>query len=976
MKFVKSNAIKILLVLFIFPNLSHAVTPGKIKGKVFDAITNQPLLGANVFLKGTSLGAATNMDGSYFIRNIPVGIYTIQVSYIGYRAIEEKIQIKGGLTLSMNFKLEPVAVQGKTVTVTSQASGQNAAINQQLASNKIVNVVSAARIQELPDANAAESVGRLPGVYLLRSGGEGYAVSIRGLEPKYNKIMIDGVEMAPTDNSDRGTDMSMISSDMLEGIEVFKTVTPDMDAAVLGGVVNFQIREAKKNASGLPDVNLSLKEGYDNLQNKYNDYLFSAGVGKRFLNNRLGVLVQGIVENKNLTSNVFGASYDVESKIFGVSNPVKLTGITLTYSPRTLKRYNASLSIDYVLPNGKIDLVNLFSQSNTNTEIRKQSYGLASNNVEFHIGNQFKIFNVMTNLLDVKQHTSIFDIDLRLSHAYSENRTPDNWDLMSHELSTGISTLSNKLNPQQFVPLANAKIDQSKLILNTISTSNTFLRQRNITGAIDLKKDITFSELITSTFKAGVMYKYTYRSYDENAGSGSFGSNARKIFFNTYPWLAQPPYNYNVNADISIIPFIDNNFKYAKFWGGEYTMGPALNKNLLYKGMRTIIDNSLAHWFNGASYTPDVYQSGYNDYSGNEYQNAAYIMATFKIGPKVIVIPGVRYQGLETSYTAPIYLNADAVNPYPKGLPHSDTTINRYHGYWLPDINLRYKPLTWFDIRVAYTSTITYPDFGEITPQLDVNYTNKSIIYNNYNLKPARAQNYDLALSIYNNSIGLFSIDGFLKQIDNLIFSTGERYVIDPSAYPGLPDNTTSFSINTQINSPFRVNLWGAELEWQTHFWYLPDPLKGLVLNINYTHIFSKAKYPYTYIHVGSYPTFKKTYIDTFYTDRLINQPNDIVNLSLGYDYNSFSMVVSMIYQADVFNGSNFWPELRSSKDSYLRWDLTLKQGLPWFGLEAYVDLNNINGARDNFILEGNGFPTSGEEYGMTADLGLRWNLQ
>jgi len=77
----------------------------------------------------------------------------------------------------------------------------------------------------LPDANAAEAVGRLSGVSVLRSGGEGNEVVVRGLQPKYNAIMIDGVRMSSSNSNDRSADLSMISPYSLEGIEVSKSVT-------------------------------------------------------------------------------------------------------------------------------------------------------------------------------------------------------------------------------------------------------------------------------------------------------------------------------------------------------------------------------------------------------------------------------------------------------------------------------------------------------------------------------------------------------------------------------------------------------------------------------------------------------------------------------------------------------------------------------------------------------------------------------
>ena len=95
-----------------------------------------------------------------------------------------------------------VTVSTDEIVVTAQASGQNAAINQQLSSDNIVNVVSSLRIRALPDANAAESIGRLPGVSLVRDGGQATQVVIRGISPEYNQITIAGVPI-PSNESGR-----------------------------------------------------------------------------------------------------------------------------------------------------------------------------------------------------------------------------------------------------------------------------------------------------------------------------------------------------------------------------------------------------------------------------------------------------------------------------------------------------------------------------------------------------------------------------------------------------------------------------------------------------------------------------------------------------------------------------------------------------------------------------------------------------
>ncbi len=117
------------------------------------------------------------------------------------------------------------------------------------------------------------------------------------------------------------------------------------------------------------------------------------------------------------------------------------------------------------------------------------------------------------------------------------------------------------------------------------------------------------------------------------------------------------------------------------------------------------------------------------------------------------------------------------------------------------------------------------------------------------------------------------------------------------------------------------------------------------------------------------------TPVDTNFVDRLIDQPDDIVNLSLGFDYSDFSIRVALLYQSNIFTGPNFWPQLRSYTPPYRRWDVAAKQGLPWFGLELFAELNNINSANDISIIQGGGVPIAEQDYGMTADLGLRWRF-
>ncbi len=157
------------IIIFLLTVRVQAQT-GRIFGQVVDENSGDALPGASVFLQGTSLGAAADIHGNYYITNIPAGNYTLIARYLGYDDDSTDIQLGSNKRMQIDIKMKFKVIQGEEVLVTAQAEGQMQAMNQQLSSTTIKNIVSKNQIQELPEANAAEAVGRLPGVSLERSG--------------------------------------------------------------------------------------------------------------------------------------------------------------------------------------------------------------------------------------------------------------------------------------------------------------------------------------------------------------------------------------------------------------------------------------------------------------------------------------------------------------------------------------------------------------------------------------------------------------------------------------------------------------------------------------------------------------------------------------------------------------------------------------------------------------------------------------
>lgn len=164
----------------------------------------------------------------------------------------------------------------------------------------------------------------------------------------------------------------------------------------------------------------------------------------------------------------------------------------------------------------------------------------------------------------------------------------------------------------------------------------------------------------------------------------------------------------------------------------------------------------------------------------------------------------------------------------------------------------------------------------------------------------------------------MFTIGGYLKRIDDIFF-------IQPTLLRNIPDTTIIAEFPTDaiptllsnasdfyVNSPYTAYVRGLEVEWQSNFSWLPELFNGIVLNANYTHVWSKTKYMQHRIRYERPPVaFVPVAVeaDTFYVNRLLHQANDIANVSLGYDWKGFSARLSFRFQGNVISRIGTRPE-------------------------------------------------------------------
>ncbi|MBU2491706.1 MAG: TonB-dependent receptor [Bacteroidetes bacterium] len=956
------------LTILTITNLLFASS--SIRGVITDSTNGEPLYGANVYLLGTGYGSATNFKGEYIIHNIKSGDYVLRVNYIGYKTIENEIQINENSSLEVNFKLALIGVKGAEVVVVGQAVGQAAAINQQINSNTITNVVSSEKMLELPDANAAESVGRLPGISLIRSGGEGSKVVIRGLSATYNSISIGGVKIPSTDVSDRSVDLSMISSEILAGIEVTKALTPDKDADSFGGIVDFRLAKAK---SGGFYSNSRIQSGFNQLRNDYGNYRASIIISNRYFEEKLGLLVTANTERTQRGNDRYNADWNLlrEKRPGEEYAPLIPTGLGLRYEENDRKRYGFSALLDYSIPNGSIGLNSFISRKEDINNTQRTSYDYNGGSISRTFQNSQSSVAILSTALEGEHNYDAININWSLSLSSSETITPfSNSFSFSQNGAIDLSQLSNYPTADEVMNASTKDLTSS--YFNKISRSSRSASEYTNSYKIDFKMPYSFFNSIFGSLKYGAKFSHNMR--DRNSSSAfrnmyTFFSEKVEIY---HPDYGKPGFVFQrvpgTGGRSSILNYIDTSFDPGNFVNGKYEYPVALSEyTLMYLLDNYILDSSLTF----------QRTASLDDYKVEENIASGYIMSEANISSFLTILAGVRYERTYAYLTGKrgIVPN-DVVELDYSDNPVHDTSKTASYNNWFPMLQFKIKPSSWFDLRLSFTKSISRPHLEWMLPNVKIDGTTNTVEIGRPDIKPQISENYDAYLSFYGNEIGLLSFGGFYKDIKNLIYMRNGHKILN-AGKEGFPTNWNGLILNSPENNPLKTKVYGMEFEWQSNLLWLPKPFNSLVININYSHIWSETSYPISFVNTEKIPVFPfliTSVIDTARNGKMPNQATDIANISLGYDIDKFSGRISLVYQGKSLAGIGEREEEDSFTSPVTRLDLSLKyQFSELFGV--YFNMNNITNNADQSYKQIETYIDNTRYYGMTADFGIIFKL-
>ncbi|WP_067518200.1 TonB-dependent receptor [Endozoicomonas ascidiicola] len=872
-----------LLAIAISSSIHSApmLADGIVSGKLVTEGRQLSLQGAAVRLEELNLETATNREGEFQFPAIKSGQYTLSIEYLGAEKMSRTVNVTDDETLNELFTL-PAAGVTEHVLVVGRAANINRSLNQQRVADGIISAVNVDAIGQLPDANVAEALRRVSGVSVEMDQGEGRKVSVRGLSPNLNSVSINGV-MVPSPNSgDRAVNLDVVPSELLESLEVTKTLTPDMDADAIGGTVNIKSLSAFDRDGFFYKLSADAahqdKTGQDSpgLAATVSN-VFSVGDGQ----DNFGVAAAVSWNNRKFGSDNVetGGEWDFDN-----TTPL-LKEVELRDYSIERERLGVTLNVDYELnENNSIYLRNLYSKYE-DTELRDSvtmefDGGIAEGGTGNLDGGEAKrelkdrqedrqeVQTIISSVFGGTSRHKQWTADYSLSYSQAKENKPDavesvfETDTISGDFTFTDSQKPNLVGPDNFYQANSYELKEAEL--SDASTEDEIVALK-----LDLTKDFEWQNK-----PALVKFGGKISRRDKEASEDV--------------WIVE-------NIDLPMTDFIrgDADYNLGRF-------GPAVNGSAVRDAIASL------------SEALDEEASAVNDYEISEDINAAYLMGKLDVD-QWRLISGIRYESTQFKTKGFGYDDGSVVRK----------TSSKNYDHWLPAIHARYRINDHQQIRAAWTHSVVRPIFDQARPGYIIDGIEGE--FGNPDLDPTESSNLDIGIETYLGRAGVFSAFIFYKDLSNFIYSTD---LAGTGAYASYDE--AKIAVNGD-----KGTLYGLELAYSKQFSNLPAPWNGLLLNSNITFTDSKAEV------AGSDNGNTVTR-----NVRLPGQSDVTANLELGYEWDRLSVRLAANYKSDYLDEITKVSDKRYDLyvDDHTQLDLTTRYQFS-DQLQVFFQVINLNDA-------------------------------
>lgn len=757
----------LLLFSITFLLSSFAAPAAELSGIINEKNTGEAAAGAVISIDGRKdLYDIAGLDGSYQIKNLAEGKHSVQIVYKGYKTLEATLTISA--TQKQNFNLEPNSnTQLKEIEISIKRDGaaEHTARSMERNADQVMNIVSGKAIQLSPDLTVANVVQRVSGISLERnSNGDGQFAILRGMDKRYNYTLVNGVKIPSPDNKYRYVPLDIFPADLLDRLEVYKALTPEMEADAIGGVINMVMKDAPSRLS----ISANIAGGYNELfsnrdfatydykainkqspyemnGNKYSaiasdfsragtaynfkkpdpNLMGGLAIGNRFFKDKIGILIAGSYQNTFRGSN---------SSFFEIDKVDTFKGVTLTkYNKRNYSeqqiRSGLHFKADYRMNKcNKIQWYNAYMNLN-NIQVRDVSamqltiggYDPEKGNATMNYSTRSRITrqNIFNSTLQGEHQLSErFKLNWSAVYSVATQESPDNTNIPL------LGTMINHVEQKTFVQDATRRWEHNSDKDNAIYVNLNYKKAIN-----KIPVNITVGTLFRDKKRTNFYNQYQLRPANLQAQYGKDFNNYSDI-----EWTVQNP---------------------------KGSVGSALN------------------------------------YDATEQITAGFLQ--FKLAPENLDITG----GLRAEHTNQAY---EMQFPIGEDRPSGD---QKYLDL-LPSLHFKYMPGNKTNIRASYFRSINRPGFFEIVPYKIVNeeYQERG----NPDLRRAIADNIDLRYELYPDQGEQIMAGIFYKKIKDPIEYTLQRDAVRGQDIYYTPGNFgTAHNYGIELDAIKYFKKWGLK---------------------------------------------------------------------------------------------------------------------------------------------------------------------
>jgi outer membrane receptor protein involved in Fe transport len=834
-----------------------------IKGKVTDSNTGEPLTGATVKLEGTKYATLVKLDGTYSFTKIAAGTYTVTISYAGYKKStgETAVTVGADEIKIVSVALEPKATEMESVTITSNgAGGDRGARRLEKLADPVLNVLSAKTIQLLPDITVANALQRVSGVTIEKSSsGEGRYPIIRGMEKRYINTLVNGIKIPSPDNKNRFIPLDLFPSELLERLEVSKSLTPSMEGDAIGGTINLVMKDAP--ADKLLQANFST--GYNNI--------FGRQVYNKFDNSTM---------NKQSPSQINGNTYAAQPSNFSVAH--------LNYNNNKAYPVNSTWGLSIGNRFGKDKKLGVLFSGSYQNQYKGVTSTIFKPNAQPNLNNIPQFVNLVYR--EYSEHIQRLGLTAKIDYKLN-NRNKLSLTSTCVKLNNFQARVDNDTTALNFlVSDANRSTWQYQSIFNSTLQGN---HQLSTSAKIDWS--LVYS-MANNNIPDQSTFSHQYQVVIDPA-TGRYKKTGEDIVGGmTRTWIKNNDKDYAAYLNFTKQAKLFTKVLEIKLGGlvreknrdnfyNSYSLNPLLPATGSQIQKFTTINN-VAFTFKGANALPGL--NG-NNYTFKEDIITGYLQAKWSLSPKLEILGGARIENTRQQYNTELGPEVD----YRSGtITYSDI---------LPSAQLKYKLNNNQTIRAAYYKALARPQFAEMIPFGNDNFEVFKEKGNPVGLEHTTADNFDLRYEFFPGKADQILVGVFYKTIQNPIEITASKVgVTETNLIPKNISDATNY---------------GFEAVFTKYF-------GSFGVSANYTYTQSKVTNDsmlVSYRNAAGVPTSK--YVSE--TRPLQGQANHIGNISLIYKNpkNGFDAQLAFVYTGEriyllsPYAGLHYWQQPSNQLD-------------------------------------------------------------